>query len=198
MPKMVTILLVDNDASYRDSLRTFLDSENYKVLTASNLHKARRALQRRNVDLAIIDIRLTNDNDEEDASGLELAREHPEVPRIILTGFPTYSHVRAALASVVDKPSLALDFVDKSDGPQAVKDSIERVLAYVERKEQWFILKQWLPGISLLMLLLAVAFTVIAIVDHNPWWLAGAILWSTLFALFASLSKLDIGSTNKN
>ena len=69
-----------------------------------------------------------DDNDTNDMSGLEVAKYATEfqVPCIILTAFPSTEVVRHALRSHGGK-ALAVDFVTKSAGPQAVIDAIAGV-----------------------------------------------------------------------
>ena len=60
--------------------------------------EARNILEQGGIDLAIVDLRLLNDGDEKDISGLTLARETARsVPKIILTRFATVEAVREAL-----------------------------------------------------------------------------------------------------
>jgi hypothetical protein len=79
------------------------------------------------IDLAILDIRLTDDADEKDRSGLAIAREvAPLVPKIILTAYPSYKFVREILQPRADALPPAVDFVAKQDGPEAMMASVER------------------------------------------------------------------------
>lgn len=122
--RKLTILLADNDRDFGLIKAEFLEAVGYRVIIASSPAQAEELLSRSEVDLAILDIRLTNDDDERDASGLRIAKEvAPSVPKIILTGFPTYEFVREALNP--DRP-IAIDFVPKQEGPDALIASIER------------------------------------------------------------------------
>ena len=70
------------------------------------------------VDLAILDIRLRDDDDEKDTSGLKVAREAKSlIPKIVLTGYPTPELAREALTAVYGEP-LAVGFVGKAEGPE--------------------------------------------------------------------------------
>jgi hypothetical protein len=67
--------------------------------------------------VAVVDIRLVDDTDEKDVSGLTLAKEtDPSIPKIILTGFPTYDAVREALGPSLNGLPLAVGFVAKNEG----------------------------------------------------------------------------------
>jgi DNA-binding response OmpR family regulator len=72
---------------------------------------------------------MREDDDGNDISGLEVAKYAAEfgVPCIILTAFPSTEVVRQALRSRGGK-SLAVVFVTKSAGPQAVIDAIAGIV----------------------------------------------------------------------
>lgn len=85
-----TILLADNHEDFLRVRKTSLEQAGYKVSTASNPIEARQLLSRTHFDLAIIDIRLEDNLDEKDISGLILARDcAPSVPKIMLTDYPS-------------------------------------------------------------------------------------------------------------
>lgn len=65
---MKTILVVDDEWKLRKLYSLELEAEGYEVLTAANGHEARTQTQGRNVDLAIVDIRLDGE------SGLDVLR----------------------------------------------------------------------------------------------------------------------------
>jgi CheY-like chemotaxis protein len=128
MPK-TKILLVDNDPDFLETRREFLEKEGYSVSTAHSHLEAKERLDRKNVDLAVIDIRLLNDDDEKDNSGLELAKEASRsLPVIILSGYPSAQYMRQTLGPQLDGTQLAFDFLAKEDGPAALISSIRRTL----------------------------------------------------------------------
>jgi predicted nucleotide-binding protein len=123
-----TILLADNDLSFTQMYKEFLESNGYKVITATGPEEARQILKEKYMDLAIIDIRLTDDNDERDVSGLELAREiASSTPKIIYTQYHSVDNVRSVLArSKGITPSV--DFLSKSEGPEELLRAIRAAL----------------------------------------------------------------------
>jgi len=125
----IRLLLVDNDPSYRRSLRFLLELDDYVVDEVDNRGEAINRLQIQPPDLALIDLKLTDHNDPNDMTGLEVAKQaaEDEIPCIILTAYPSFEAVRQALRSQSGK-SLAVDFVPKSNGPQAVIDAITRAV----------------------------------------------------------------------
>ncbi len=125
------ILFADNDPDFLNTRTEFLENAGYRVLKAYTLKQARQLLTEAHVHLAILDIRMVDDDDEKDTSGLTLARDptYRSAPKIILTNFPTYQDVRAALGPVVDGLPPAVDFLAKREGPEAMIQAVERALA---------------------------------------------------------------------
>jgi len=124
-----TILFADNDQDFLRTRAEFLQQEGYQVISATSPTETRRTLELGGMDLAIVDVRLENDDDEKDVSGLILAREVARsVPKIILTGFPSYEHVREALKPQLEGLPAAIDFVAKGEGPEALLRALERAL----------------------------------------------------------------------
>jgi DNA-binding NtrC family response regulator len=125
-----TILFADNDANFLKTRSEFLEHESYRVIPATDPIEARQALERGGIDLAILDIRLRDDDDEKDTSGLTLAKEVScPVPKIILTAFPSVDAVREALKPQLSGLPAATDFVSKREGPEALIAAVERSIA---------------------------------------------------------------------
>jgi len=133
-----TILFADNDHDFLDTHAEFLENAGYRVLKAYTLDQARQRLSDTHIHLAILDIRMVDDDDEKDTSGLTLARDpaYRPMPKIILTGFPTYQAVREALGPAVEGLPPAVDFLDKKEGPEAMIQTVERAFARYVRITQ--------------------------------------------------------------
>lgn len=124
-----TILIADNDADFLETRAESLTREGYYVISAATPPEARRLLERGDLDLAILDIRMIDDDDEKDISGLTLAQEFGrQVPKIILTAFPSVEAVREALKPQLDGLPPAVEFVDKKEGPEALARAIRQAL----------------------------------------------------------------------
>jgi len=152
--------------------REFLEQEGYTVAPAQTTAEARRILNEGNVVLAIVDIRLVDDDDDKDTSGLLLAKAsaYRDIPKIILTGFPSHESAREALRQDLDRPAPAMDFLEKKEGPQAMIEAVDSALS-VSRK-------LWPPLLHRLILPLAallglVMSGILAIVFGDPRWLFG-------------------------
>jgi CheY-like chemotaxis protein len=138
-----TILFADNDPDFLKTRTEFLELEGYQVIPAADPIEARRLLEQGGIDLAILDIRLRNDDDEKDASGLALAEDVARsVPKIILTGFPSYEYVRRALRTEPGGLQVATDFVTKREGPEALLRAIKSSLSHARPE----MLEQPLPS----------------------------------------------------
>jgi CheY-like chemotaxis protein len=110
------ILLVDN---MEDSLKrwgSYLEEEGYKVFTANSSEDAMKEINRRKgLDLAILDMRLREENNPEDYSGLALARQIGDsMPIIMLSETPNWQGVLTALRPGERGNPIAVDFVPKS------------------------------------------------------------------------------------
>jgi DNA-binding response OmpR family regulator len=125
------ILFADNDPFFLKVRAEFLEKAGFEVLRAHSVEEAERILRDELIHLAIFDIRLTDDNDEKDISGLVLAKTkaYRAVPKIMLTGFPTYQQVREALGPSLDSTTPAIDFLAKDEGPEAMIGAVEKALA---------------------------------------------------------------------
>ena len=129
------ILLVDNDPDFLETRREFLEKEGYEVIPASSPRKAMKALELGGIDLAILDIRLLNDDDEKDISGLELAKiVGRSTPVIMLTAYPAIDYARQALEPQADGVRIAQGFIAKMDGPIALLTTIRKTLETPKRQ----------------------------------------------------------------
>jgi len=91
---MLAILIVEDDAAARGSLRTWIERQGYDAREAGSLAEARNALAARRADLVLVDLELP------DGSGLELASELRDVAdtdAVIVSGKAT---VEAAIEAL--------------------------------------------------------------------------------------------------
>jgi len=126
------ILLVDNNPEHMEAKMEILKRRGYEVVTAETPKNARALLDEEWFHLAIIDIRLINDHDTADVSGLNLIKEtDPIVPKIVLTAYPTWEATREALGTLVAGLPAAVDFIWKNEDPDIFLQAVDR--AFRER-----------------------------------------------------------------
>jgi ActR/RegA family two-component response regulator len=125
------LLLAENSPEFLRSLGSLLELKDYEVVHAVTLEDAMEQLQSDPIDLALVDLRLTDDTDQFDVSGLAVAREAAKkgVPCVILTAFPSVETTRMALRSLGEEPPVA-DYLPKASGPQAILDVIALIGQY--------------------------------------------------------------------
>ena len=141
------ILLADNFEAGLIATSEFLELEGYQVILARTLEEVQSALRNIWVHLAILDIRMVDDNDGEDASGLLLAKseEFQATPKIMNTGFPNYKSVKEALSPIVGELPPAVDYVAKQEGPETLLKAVELAFTgHVLINPRLTI--RWLPG----------------------------------------------------
>lgn len=126
-----TILLADNDLDFQRTLAGLLEKEGYCVILAQDPATARGVLNANDIDLAILDIRMIDDSDEKDVSGLELApiavQQH--IPCIILTNFQSVGLIRELLNTYRGKSGSVIDLLSKAEGAEAMLKVIEHALS---------------------------------------------------------------------
>lgn len=119
------ILLVENDTRVRESYDVLLRYWGYFPVLAvgegkSLIRDAISKAKRYHCILAIIDLRLMDDFDDEDASGLELAGRIGPIRSIILSGYPDQKILREILDKHKDIP-----FLSKADAPEQIKKTLD-------------------------------------------------------------------------
>lgn len=123
------ILFVENDPDFLEIRASFLERAGYQVHLAASVEEAGAMLRDGWYHLAILDIRLSDNDDPKDFGGLLLAQnpDYEAVPKIMLTAYPSFEYVRQALGTTLSDSPPAADFLDKADGLDAMLAAIERV-----------------------------------------------------------------------
>lgn len=90
-----TILAVDDEDNFLTLLNWFLTQRGYEVHTASNVEEALVLAQKRDFDIALLDLRIGATND-----GLslldQLNQRLPTIKIIMMTAYPTVSSIKQA------------------------------------------------------------------------------------------------------
>lgn len=115
--KLYKILVVDDLADWRSTLGGLLADQGYEVIVADSQNEALEVLSKNQVDLALVDVRL-DDSDEDNIEGLSLAskisQRWPKIKIILVTGYITPEIVRSAMEPNQQGHRLVTDFVEKT------------------------------------------------------------------------------------
>jgi len=128
---MRQILFADNDPDFLETRSESLEKAGYKIVKATSVAEAEKYLREMWTPIAILDIRLENDDDDKDASGLTLVNADftRSITKIILTNFKTPLARDLVRAGQRGRP-LAIDIVEKQEGPDALLRVIHEALTY--------------------------------------------------------------------
>ncbi len=131
MEKKHHILVVDDLDDWRKTLSGLLREEGYKVDVAVSFKKAVTLLRSQKFDLAILDVRL-DETDENNTQGLDLAAEIKRrwrgVKIIIITGYDNPDIVKRAMEPQGSgQKRLADDFIPKTETDNLIK-SVQSLL----------------------------------------------------------------------
>ena len=98
------ILLVDDDATVRDSLNDVLAGEGYCVIPAKNGREALDLVEQSPIDLVLLDLNMPVKNGWDTFE--QLSREHPLIPIIIATARPNqlFTALNAGVGALLEKP----------------------------------------------------------------------------------------------
>lgn len=123
---MKRILVVDDEAIVRESLKEWLEEEGYKVETAEQGEEALQKLGKVDFGVMVLDLRLPGKD------GIEVLKEakehHPDLKSIIITAYPS---VETALKAT---RLGALDYLVKPFAPSKVDELIREVLGPAQPK----------------------------------------------------------------
>jgi DNA-binding response OmpR family regulator len=123
-----TILIADNSAPFLATQKEFFERKGYQIITASNPADAKRLIRDKRVNVAMVDLRLVNDTDKKDFSGLDVAKT-AKVPVILMSDFPASSEViRKALNTVSKDKAPVVDFLEKAKDLPEFHELVEKVL----------------------------------------------------------------------
>ena len=118
MSRQTTILVVEDDNDLRSYLQELLSEERYSTITAANGSKAKRLIEEVVPDLVILDLQLPDISGE--SLCIEIKKDYPEIPVIILTAKNSPSDVASNLKSGAD------DYVTK---PFSSEELLARIQA---------------------------------------------------------------------
>jgi DNA-binding NtrC family response regulator len=115
-----SILVVDDELLIRDLLYDFFSGQGWSISVAENGEKAIEVIGARSFDVVLSDIKMP------EMDGLvlteELRKNHPELPVVLMTGYPSVDTAVAALRSRV------FDYVIKPFNIHQLYKTIESAL----------------------------------------------------------------------
>jgi len=124
MKEVKPVLIVEDEAIMRESLRDWLKDEGYEVETAAEGEEALERIGRREFGVAVLDLRLPGKD------GLEVLREataqSPKLKGIIITAYPSVETAVEAMKMG------AVDYIVKPFAPDALEKAIQAVLGPVQ------------------------------------------------------------------
>ena len=134
MKKRVKILVVDDEAIVRESLRDWLSDAGYQVLTAENGPKALEIIERERLGIVIADLVMPG------VDGIELmkrAKENqPNIEVIIITA---YGSIPTAIAAMKEG---AYDYIEKPFCPERAELLVKKLAEHQELLEENLSLRQ--------------------------------------------------------
>lgn len=125
------VLIVDNDPVSQTTYQTLMLFWDYEPILANGtgtalLEDAKKKAKEMRCSIALIDLRLIDDYDNNDMSGLQLAEEMADRLRpIILSGYPNFDALRKMLKKHV------VEFVSKTDSRDLIRETLDEVAARV-------------------------------------------------------------------
>lgn len=132
MEREKRILFIDNEPLKIGAYVRRLRELGYTVGVITELEAAEAALASEWWHLVIVDLRMVDEQDRNDFSGLDLLSRHaddPAVCRLVFTSYPTYESMREALVGGPGKLPAAVDFLSKLDplekNLKRIQDAIE-------------------------------------------------------------------------
>src|SRR3954469_22207514 len=125
---MISVLVVDDDRTVRETLADFFDTVGYAARTAATASEGRQAAAANAPDVVLLDLRLP------DASGLTLLEalraDDPELGVIMLTG---HADVPTAVRAMQQG---ALDFLEKPVDLETLQASVSRAAELVRLRRE--------------------------------------------------------------
>lgn len=115
-----SVLVVEDEAYVRESLRDMLDARGYETNSAPSVESALEVLARTPVDVVLTDLKMPG------AGGLDLIqavrKQFPDLPIVVLTGFGTIS------SAVECVRAGASDYILKPTDPDALQVALDRAV----------------------------------------------------------------------
>jgi CheY-like chemotaxis protein len=131
MTRPKRILMIENEPIKIGALRRALEDKGYLIEVITNYEEAKEKLNCKWVPLAIVDIRLVDERNPNDYTGLDLITKESDqaIMKVVLTANPSYEAVREALVAYQGTTPPAVDFLYKQDPINELVDKIEKAFS---------------------------------------------------------------------
>jgi len=140
---MSIVMLADNNQLFLKTQAELLCNAGYRVVTADTLAEAERILSEVCIHVAILDMRMVNDDDPQDVSGLALAQrsEFHTIPKILLTSHPSYETVRIGLSADEEGVPPLVDYMRKDEGTAALVQAVGKCFSRHVRLDEQLVIR---------------------------------------------------------
>lgn len=136
MKKTIKILVVDDEAIVRESLRDWLSDAGYAVLTSGSGQQALETIDKEQIDILISDLVMPG------IDGIELMKKAKEIaPGIQVIIITAYASISTAIAAMKEG---AYDYIEKPVYPERVEAMLDRLVDYQGLIEENISLRQTL------------------------------------------------------
>lgn len=189
------VLLADNNPEFLKLQEDeFKKTGFFEVITAREPNEAERLIKTEPLDAVVYDIRLRDDEDDRDISGLELAENTPRnIGKVLISRFPIDTHTGELFKERVGPQSALVSYIDKEEGILAILEEAKKVAAFSLLSR--YGLATWnrpqmplIMPIVLVSLLAALTLGVAAFVTADPRWLFGTIALAAIAVVLVGRS----------
>lgn len=141
------ILMVDNDSAFLGEWTTAIERAGYSVSTAGSREEVEAFFASRWAQAMIVDVRLLDDDDDTDKSGLSLALDerYRMIPKVILTGFEDWRDSRKAMGQN-DERFARMIYVTKKEGSGILLEALEQL--FVDQSYSKKLVIRWKESLS--------------------------------------------------
>lgn len=126
---MNSILVVDNNPKDLYNVSLVIRNHGFSVVSATNRKDAMAVLGQKKVDLAVLDLRLIDDTDKFDITGLEIAGTSDRlIPKIIVSQYESPDAAAQGLKIDVEGYPSIIDFIGKADISTKLIPAVQRAM----------------------------------------------------------------------
>ena len=134
------ILIVENDEKARDMYKLLFSKWGFEPFVvegdgAELIGNAKKLAKIYRCHIAVIDLRLHDDHDRDDTSGIELAKDIKPALPVIISAYPDYKLVREGI-----KQNAIFNFVGKAEGPEKLKSVLDNAALKINANKRQLVI----------------------------------------------------------